>query len=295
MHNDIDLNLLQFFNTLYIMRSVTLTAEHLGITQPAASQRLVRLRNLLHDPLFTRVSGGMKPTPVADQLAPFVSQAMDLIQRGLAEHQTFDPRQSKRRYRFHMSDMAEARFLPQLLEALPSLAPGIRLECSSYDLGQVADLLHEGHLDFALGSLPMLEGLEQQPLIQDIYVLVSRRSGEEEEAETPVNRDDMQDLEYISVRSNAPPHAMLLELGLENRIRQNASNTLVMLKLIQQFGFHGILASSVAYSLLDMSKFSLRPFGFPQTPFTVSLYWSQRYAHLEYHRWMKNHIASSVC
>lgn len=294
MQTDLDLNLLQFFNTLYFMRSVTLTAEHLGITQPAASQRLVRLRNLLHDPLFVRVSGGMKPTPIADQLAPFISQAMDLIRRGLAEQQIFDPCQSKRRYRFHMSDMAEARFLPQLLESLPSLAPEIRLECFSYDLGNIVDLLHEGHLDFALGSLPMLEGLAQQPLTQDTYVLVSRKSGERQEDDQPVSQEEMQALHYISVRSNAPPHAMLLDMGLENRIRQNASNTLVMLKLIQQFGLHGILASSVASSLLDTEKFRIRPLEFPQTPFTVSLYWSQRYAHLDYHRWMKNHIARSV-
>ncbi|MGE4335030.1 MAG: LysR family transcriptional regulator [Pigmentiphaga sp.] len=294
MQNDFDLNLLQFFNTLYVMRSVTLTAEHLGITQPAASQRLVRLRNLLHDPLFTRVPGGVKPTPVADQLAPFISQAMDLIQRGLAAHQTFDPRQSKRRYRFHMSDMAEARFLPQLLDTLPMLAPDIRLECASYELGRIPDLLHEGHLDFALGSLPALEALEHQALMQDSYVLVSRRTHENAGQQQPITRDDMQNLQFISVRSNAPPHAMLLEMGLEHRIRQNASNTLVMLTLIQQFDLHGILASSVAYGLLDSSKFRIRALGFPQTPFTVSLYWSQRYAHLEYHRWMRNHIAASV-
>jgi len=67
---DVDLNLLRLFDAVYRARSVSRAAERLGLTQPAASQGLTRLRTLLGDPLFMRAPGGVKPTPRADRLAP---------------------------------------------------------------------------------------------------------------------------------------------------------------------------------------------------------------------------------
>lgn len=293
MNDDFDLNLLQFFNTLYALRNVTLTAEHLNITQPAASQRLVRLRNQMKDPLFTRVPGGVRPTAAADQLAPFISHALETIRRGIAEHQSFDPKTSHRTYRFHMSDMAEASFLPIILKGIEKKAPFIRMECSTYDPLNIPSLLHDGHIDFALGSLPMLTEVEQEIIFSDSYVLVSKKRADAINS-SPIQEEEIRQLNFVSAKSNTPPHAWLVQNGLENRIKQRTSSTLSMLKLIETFPLHGLIASSIAHKIIDPNKLIIRDICLPQSPFNVSIYWSQRYAHLSYHRWMKNNITNII-
>ncbi|RYY81048.1 MAG: LysR family transcriptional regulator, partial [Comamonadaceae bacterium] len=127
MHlKDLDLNLLRLFDAVYRCASVSRAAEQLDLTQPAASQGLTRLRTLLHDPLFVRASGGVAPTPKARRLAAPVRSALVLLEQALNESAAFDPLRSGRTFRIHMSDIGEARFLPELMAALRTLAPGVR-------------------------------------------------------------------------------------------------------------------------------------------------------------------------
>src|SRR6187402_882432 len=111
---DIDLNLLRLFDAVYRTRNVSRAAELLDLTQPAASQGLTRLRALIHDPLFVRGAGGVQPTPKAHKLAEPIRQALSTIEKALGETAGFEPMQSRRSFRIHMSDIGEGRFLPQL-------------------------------------------------------------------------------------------------------------------------------------------------------------------------------------
>ena len=75
--NDLDLNLLRLFDAVYTYKKVSLAADSLGISQPAASQGLSRLRSMFNDSLFVRATGGVKPTPRAERLATSVRNALD--------------------------------------------------------------------------------------------------------------------------------------------------------------------------------------------------------------------------
>src|SRR3954462_7847567 len=119
----IDLNLLRLFDAVYRARSVSRAAEQLELTQPAASQQLTRLRALIHDPLFVRAPGGVRPTPKAQRLAEPVRHALVTLEQALGESAGFDPGESKRTFRIHMSDIGEGRFLPPLMAALRAQAP----------------------------------------------------------------------------------------------------------------------------------------------------------------------------
>jgi len=88
---DIDLNLLVVFNQLLVERRVSKVADNLGLTQPAVSNSLARLRKLLGDELFLRTPAGMEPTPFADQLAESVTYALGMIHSALNQRSTFDP------------------------------------------------------------------------------------------------------------------------------------------------------------------------------------------------------------
>ena len=96
MHIDsIDLNLLRLFDAVYRARSVSRAAEALGLTQPAASHGLGRLRLLLKDALFIRAPGGVAPTPRADRLAVAVQAALGTLEEALNEPDRFQPTDSR--------------------------------------------------------------------------------------------------------------------------------------------------------------------------------------------------------
>src|SRR5205809_4560759 len=115
---DIDLNLLVMFDQLLVERRVSRVAENLGITQPAVSNALARLRKLLGDELFPRTPAGMEPTPFADQLAESVTYAPGMIHSALNQRSTFDPKTSAQSFTVGMTDIGEIYFLPTLMERL---------------------------------------------------------------------------------------------------------------------------------------------------------------------------------
>ena len=84
--SDIDLNQLVLFQQLMVERRVSKVAENLGLTQPAVSNSLAKLRRLFNDELFVRTAAGMMPTPFAEQLAEPVGYALGMIHSGLNQH-----------------------------------------------------------------------------------------------------------------------------------------------------------------------------------------------------------------
>src|SRR5438270_8326630 len=153
---DVDLNLLRVFDAVLQERSVTAAAGRLGLTQPAVSNALARLRTLLGDALFVRTARGMEPTPFARGVAEPVRQALALLDTALAHGPGFDPASATRAFRFYMSDLGQVEFLPPLVERVQRLAPGVKLEAAAFDLEDIADALGSGALDIAVGFLPGL-------------------------------------------------------------------------------------------------------------------------------------------
>src|SRR5882724_479535 len=100
---DVDLNLLRVFDAVLRERGVTPAAAGLGLTQPAVSNALSRLRSVFGDPLFVRTSSGMDATPFARELAEPVRQALALLESALAHGPGFDPASATRAFRFYMS------------------------------------------------------------------------------------------------------------------------------------------------------------------------------------------------
>ena len=94
--SDIDLNLFVVFDAIYTEGNLTRAGEIIGITQPAVSNSLSRLRNLFDDPLFVRTAEGMVPTPVAQNIIGSVRQALGLIRCSIQESESFDPKKRSR-------------------------------------------------------------------------------------------------------------------------------------------------------------------------------------------------------
>jgi len=156
----LDLNLFVVFDTVYTERNLTRAARVLHITQPAVSNALKRLRAAFSDPLFVRTPRGVAPTPVADNIAGRVKEALNLLNLSLTEGEKFAPRQSEKRFALAVHDVDEAILAPRLMEQLEAQAPGISLECVSVPRDELEAELAAGSLDFALDvplfSVPLL-------------------------------------------------------------------------------------------------------------------------------------------
>jgi len=124
----VDLNLLVYLDVLLRECNVTRAAEELGISQPAMSNSLRRLRDLFGDPILVRTSDGMTPTDRALELQPLVRNVLSAAEQVILPKTEFDPAASSRIFRIMASDYTESTLLPVLLRQLRKEAPGIRLD-----------------------------------------------------------------------------------------------------------------------------------------------------------------------
>lgn len=173
--NTIDLNLLRVFAAIYGEHSVSRAAEALGMTQPAISNALMRLRRSVGDPLFVRTSNGMEPTALAVEIAGPIQQALALLKGSLEKPSRFDPASSERVFKLLMSDAGEAVILTKLMETLQQIAPRVALDAVQLPHAAYAQALEEGKADLAFGNLPFLRaGFYQQKLFSDPYLCIGR-------------------------------------------------------------------------------------------------------------------------
>jgi DNA-binding transcriptional LysR family regulator len=146
-----DLNLLDAFAALYAERSVTRAARRRGIGQPAMSAALARLRALFDDPLFVRAGATLRPTPLAEALAPGIASALAGMRAALAEAAPFAPARATRGFTIGASDYATLALLPTVLAEMRRAAPGVRLRVLGYGKDDAAGLLDRGEVDLLLG------------------------------------------------------------------------------------------------------------------------------------------------
>jgi len=293
MHIDaIDLNLLRLFDAIYRARSVSRAAESLGLTQPAASHGLGRLRRLLGDALFTRAQGGVAPTPRADRLAAAVQTALGTLEEALNEPDRFEPLGSRKTFRIHMSDIGEGRFLPPLMARLGALAPGVRLETLPLPPSEIAPALDNGRIDFAFGFLPKVGDTQRTHLLKDRYIVLLR----ERHPFTRGRRtskallDALQTLEYVAVRTHAETLRILQLLNLEDRVRLTTEHFMVLPAIVRATDLAVVMPRNIARGFAQEGGYALVEPAFPLRDFSVSLHWSKRFEADAANRWLRQVI-----
>jgi DNA-binding transcriptional LysR family regulator len=152
---NIDLNLLVYLDVLLRKRNVTRSAETLGISQPAMSNGLQRLRKLFNDPLLVRTSNGMSPTQRAEHLQPLVREIVMSVEKAVESEQEFDASRAKRVFRISVSDYTESTLVPQLLRHIRSRAPNITLDFLTPSDVTFEDLEH-GNVDMVINRFDAL-------------------------------------------------------------------------------------------------------------------------------------------
>jgi DNA-binding transcriptional LysR family regulator len=291
----IDLNLLRLFDAVYRTRSVSRGAEALGLTQPAASHGLGRLRLLLKDALFTRVSGGVAPTPRAERLAQAVRSALATLEQALDEPERFEPRASSKCFRIHMSDIGEGRFLPVLMAGLAPLAPGVRIETMALHPGDIAPALDSGRIDFAFGFLPEVKDTRRTLLLKDRYIVLLRAGHpfaqqQQQRRSGAALLEALRKLDYVAVRTHAETLRILHLLKLEDRVRLTTEHFMVLPAIVRATDLAVVMPRNIARGFAQEGGYAIVEPAFPLRDFDVSLHWSRRFEEDAANLWLRQLI-----
>jgi len=165
----VDLNLLIYLDVLLREKNVTRAAEQLGITQPAMSNGLKRLRDLFADPLLIRTSDGMTPTERATELQPQIRKVLEDLMGIVQPDIAFDPKKSKKMFRIMCSDYAEATLMPTIIKQLRHSAPDIILDLLTPSDVSYKDM-EQGKVDMAINRFnEMPASFHQKTIWKDSF------------------------------------------------------------------------------------------------------------------------------
>ena len=295
-----DPKLLQLFDVLYSTRSVTRTAEQLGLAQPTVSIWLRQLREHFHDPLFVRTPAGMQPTPNADALIGLSREILESLRRLSAWESQFVPATAQRRFRICMTDASHITLLPQLLAHVRTVAPHIKLEAARMD-GATARALETGEADLAIGYAPWLEsGMYQQTLFpQDWVCLLNPAHPRIEQASGKTSAKSLSLRQYQEEAHIGIAAGTGYQL-LEEALRQQQIRRRVLLELPGFLGLGPIVSTTdllvtlprhigeTVARLSGLKVFSC-PFAVPS--FEVKQHWHARYHHDVSNRWLRGVMA----
>lgn len=219
----IDLNLLVAFDALMGERNVTRAAARVGVSQPAMSAALGRLRTLIADPLFLRSADGLLPTQRARDLAGPIAQALGQIEATLVEKPVFDPGTATLALTLGLQDYPAFVLLPALLAALAHAAPGVSVNVRAFnDRDDAVDLLDAGAVDVAIGVVPTQSDgrIMTRPLLQDAFVTIVAL--DDPAAGQPIDLDAFLALPHILVSPEGQRFGIvdqaLAQLGRQRRL-----------------------------------------------------------------------------
>jgi DNA-binding transcriptional LysR family regulator len=172
---NLDLMQLQILDSLLRERSLTRTADLLGMSQPTVSRTLARLRTHFGDPLFVRTGQRMQPTVRALELADPVAAVLAGVRQLQGGSARFDPATAERCFSLYMVDGSAIHVLPRLLARLSITAPGLSMRTVQCDPRELEQQLEQGRIDLVLGSFPHLQSnIHQRPLWLESYSTVLR-------------------------------------------------------------------------------------------------------------------------
>ncbi len=287
---DVDLNLLVIFNQLLVERRVSKVAETLGLSQPAVSNSLARLRKLLGDELFLRTPTGMEPTPYAEQLAESVTYALGMIHSALNERSTFDPSSSTRAFTVGMTDIGEIYFLPTLLRLLHEQAPGVSFSTVRNTTANLKDEMEAGRVDLAIGLLPQLKGgFFQRKLFRQRYVCLFRQGHRLDKKR--VTLDEFVAAEHLVVISAGTGHGKVDELfkrsGIERDVRLTVPHFVSVGHILQASDLVATVPERLAQQLVG--PFGLTFVGHPAKlpEVAINAFWHAKFHKSPANQWLR--------
>jgi DNA-binding transcriptional LysR family regulator len=292
----VDLNLLVVFDAIMQERNVTRAGRRLGLSQPAMSHALTRLRHMLKDELFIRSPRGMIPTPRAEQLASPVRLALDGLQHSL-EPTLFNPSSAKRNFRIAVDNYAAVVLVGPLAAHIIKIAWGVTMEFLPSGTLQLHELLDRGELDLAVGPFAKQgERFSRQPLLQDDFVVVLRKNH-------PAAIGGKLSIEKFC----ALPHLDFTSFGyatdfIDRALAERNLKRRIGLRAPFLSGEQALLSSDMiaiarrraAAEWVRNRPLVIRPLPFPSPTIETAMIWLRRFDNQPAHRWLRE-VIGKVC
>jgi DNA-binding transcriptional LysR family regulator len=292
----VDLNLLVVLDALLDTGSVTTAARRLGLSQPAASRALARLRALLGDRLLVRGPGGrLIATPRADGLREPLARALAAV-RGVLAAAPFEPATARGRLRVTALELEVLATVPALLARLERAAPGLDVEVRR-GWGEPFRDLAEGRLDLVIGVVPDAPaGLRRQRLIEDSLVCLVRAGHPAVAAGLDLHR--FLALRHVLVTTTGegigPVDAALAGRGLARRIVLRLPYFLVAPPVVARSDLIVTLPRRLArLAAASLPVVALEP-PLPLPSFAIDQLWHERRQDDPAHAWLRREVAAAA-
>src|SRR4030095_6274323 len=298
----LDLNLLLVFDALASERSVTQAGAKIGVSQPALSSALARLRTLFRDPLFERSAGQMQPTPRARQLLVPLSEAISKLREALEAQAAFRPEESKREFLIATNDYAESLLLAPIVQRLQQDGPSfaVRPARPVFLFIPPVERLQSGELDLALGffgDIPQPQsGLLSQRLMGGRLVCILRASHPRANrkltlrtfAETPHVR-----VMYPQNERVGSIDPILRSRGLSRRIAVTVPHYVTSPAIVAKSNLIGVVPEQLARREARALRLKIfePPIALPDI--TIVMTWHERLQFDRAHSWFRDCVATA--
>ena len=297
----VDLNLLRVLDALLQERSTVRAGERLGLSQPAVSAALGRLRLVLDDQLFFRKGQGLEPTDYALSLAEPLAQALQAVERVLRRPDPFDPAVSTARFRISGSDFFAEMLMPQLADRLAVAAPGVRVHLVDLVPDNYVDTLDRYEVDIALLPRTALPGwIEGRRVFSSTFSVIARK-GHPRLAGAGIAPGDVVPLDLFcdlghvifSVEGNdsAMGDLALERIGRTRRVVMTLPVFSGVYCAVAGSDLIGLLPSTLAHRVRDMAGFDIYEAPVALDRADIMMIWHKRHSANPAHRWMREQIA----
>ena len=290
----IDLNLLTVFEAVYEERSQVRAADRLGMTQPAVSQALGRLRYLVDDRLFQGRVKGLVPTVKADDLYARIHQALNLIREEFSNRDGFDPATSQRTFVLALTYGGGALFGPRLNRMIQSKAPNVRLVIRTIDpMGELPRLLREQRVDIAIHHARFDDAQLEQPVYDEnhLVVIASRKHPRIQAAPSFEGLLAEQFVTAYELLSPAGEGALgnMLE-GIRERTEMEVPNALLLPHVVRQSELLAIMPIEMAEVFANI--YDIRSFRLPveAPPIRTHMIWHRTMNDDAGHGWLRDQL-----
>lgn len=289
-----DLNLLPIFLTLMDERNVTRAAERLGMTQPALSNALGRLRETLRDPLFIRERYGMKPTQMAEELAPVVRAALSSLDDAIGRQQEFDPALATRQFIIAPNSYVEYALMPSVVARLREMAPGIRLRLIPFGNDLIETGAVSGATEMVLGRMvDPPDNMVVQHIMDDGLACVVRK--DHPDIGDQLSQEQYEGMKHVNVlppgRLRAGLFQALQHRGVRREVAVSVTHFLAVPEMIAVSDYCATLPRLICRRLARDERLKILAAPVDLGVFPVELAWHVRYRNDPAHRWLRSLIA----
>ncbi|HSH86089.1 MAG TPA: LysR family transcriptional regulator [Methylophilus sp.] len=288
-----DLNLLRVFIAVMEERSATRAADRLGITQPALSNALSRLRDILQDPLFIRERYGMQPTQKAEALAPGIMLAIGQLDELVLEQQAFDPASANLLFTIAPNSYVEYVLVPAIVAKLREQAPGIKLRIIPYGNDLTETGVISGTTALVLGRIiDPPDNLIVQHLMEDSLACVVR--ADHPTVGNVITKDQYEHLKHVNVMPPGRMRAGLFQAldrqGLKREVAVSVTHFLSVPEVISVTDYCTTLPNQICRRLANDARLKILATPVDLGTFPIDIAWHVRYRHDPAHRWLRSVI-----